>query len=111
MPGENLLFPPQHKLELPPSMERAHGKGQSFSTALGEQGVRPVWGEYQPHEHVWEEDLLKTGHVLDRSAALEINNLAAVIANLPGMFQAVLSYYRLTDCKLPGSLEKLKKVF
>lgn len=53
MLGENLLFPPQHKLELPPSMERARGKGQSFSTALGERGVRSVWGEYQPHEHMW----------------------------------------------------------
>lgn len=75
-------------------MERACGKGQSFSTALGERGVRCVWGEHQPH--VWEEDLLQTRHVLDCSAALEINNLAAGTANLLGMFQAVLSYYRLT---------------
>ena len=51
--------------------------------------------------------MLKTRHVLDCSAALGIDNLAAVIANLLGMFQAVLSFYRLTGCKLPGSLEKL----
>jgi len=54
---------------------------------------------------VGEEDLLKNRHNLDCSAALGIDNLAAVIANLLGMFQAVLSY-RLTGCKLPGSLEK-----
>lgn len=56
-------------------------------------------------------DLLKTRHILDCRVALEINNLAAVIANLLGLVQAVLSYYRLTGCKLPGSLEKPKKVF
>lgn len=37
-------------------------------------------------------DLLKTRHILDCRVALEINNLAAVIANLLGLVQAVLSY-------------------
>lgn len=70
-----------------------------------------MWGEYQPHEHMWEEDLLQTRHVLDCSAALEINNLAAVTANLLGVFQAVLSYYRLQTDREPGKTQKsfLKK--
>lgn len=67
-----------------------------------------MWGKCQPHEHMWEEDLLKTGHVLDCSAALEINNLAAVIANLLGMFQAVLLLQadRLQTAREPGKTQK-----
>lgn len=109
MPGENLPLPPHHELKsclLP--WKGPADQGESFSTALGEQGgVRPVWGKHQPHEHVGEEDLLKNRHVLDCSAALGIDNLAVVTANLLGLFQAVVLFYRLTDCKQPGSLEKL----
>lgn len=69
-----------------------------------------MWGEHQPHEHMWEEDLLKSRHILDCSAALEIINLAALTAAEPSWQVSgcplLLQADRLQTAREPGKTQK-----